>query len=87
MPTIAEQGLPGYSDYVWVALFAPARTPKAVVARLADAIHKSTTELRERFEKDGVETVSQSPDEFNELLRREMDETAKLVTAIGLKKQ
>ena len=87
MPTIAEQGLPGYADYVWVALFAPARTPKAVVARLANAIQQSTAELRERFEKDGVEAVSQSPDEFTELLKREMDETAKLVTAIGLKKQ
>lgn len=38
LPTMAEAGLPGYEFTAWLALFAPARTPQPVVARLAQAV-------------------------------------------------
>jgi tripartite-type tricarboxylate transporter receptor subunit TctC len=41
MPTMEEAGLPGYEIYSWNALFAPARTPADVVARLNDAANKA----------------------------------------------
>jgi len=87
IPTIAEQGLPNYSDYVWFAMFAPARTPKDAIQRLSDTMQRSTREFRERIEKDGNELIPMSPDEFNEFVKREMVEMAKLIANMGLKKR
>lgn len=41
MPTMEEAGLPGYEIYSWNALFAPANTPKDVIARINDAANKA----------------------------------------------
>lgn len=87
IPTIAEQGLPNYSDYVWFAMFAPAKTPKDAIARLSDAMQRSTREFRERIEKDGNELTPMSPDEFNEFVKRETVEMGKLIAQMGLKKK
>jgi tripartite-type tricarboxylate transporter receptor subunit TctC len=38
IPTIAEEGVPGYAAPAWMGLFAPARTPNAVTTRLSDAL-------------------------------------------------
>ena len=87
IPTIAEQGLPNYSDYVWFALFAPAKTPRDAIMRLSDAMQRSTREFRERIEKDGNELTPMSPDEFNEFVKRETVEMGKLIAQMGLKKK
>lgn len=87
IPTIAEQGLPNYSDYVWFAMFAPAKTPRDAIMRLSDAMQRSTREFRERIEKDGNELTPMSPDEFNEFVKRETVEMGKLIAQMGLKKK
>jgi tripartite-type tricarboxylate transporter receptor subunit TctC len=87
IPTIAEQDLPNYSDYVWFAMFAPAKTPRDAIMRLSDAMQRSTREFRERIEKDGNELTPMSPDEFNEFVKRETVEMGKLIAQMGLKKK
>jgi len=43
LPTVAEQGLPGFDSTSWVGLVAPARTPDAVLTNLTDEVEKATT--------------------------------------------
>ncbi|MDF3836698.1 tripartite tricarboxylate transporter substrate binding protein [Cupriavidus basilensis] len=89
IPTVAEQGLPDFTSYFYLALLAPAGTPKAVVQRLADALQSatSTKEMRQRFEADGIEPIATTPEEFNKALRRDLDDMAQLATTLGVKKE
>ncbi|MDF3835520.1 tripartite tricarboxylate transporter substrate binding protein [Cupriavidus basilensis] len=87
LPTLAEQGLPNYSSYFYVGLFAPARTPKDVVQKLSAAMQASSKELHDRLEKDGIEPMAVSPDEFNQSLKRELAEMAKLAADLGIQKE
>jgi tripartite-type tricarboxylate transporter receptor subunit TctC len=89
VPTIAEQGVPNYSYYLWLGLFAPAGTPKDVVQRLSHALHTALTnkELAQRFQNEGSEAMLMSPDEFNEFLKHEVVQMNKFVTDLHLPKQ
>ena len=65
-PTIAEMGLPGYEGILWIAILAPAGTPKAVIDRLAAASAKAARapDLVERLQRDGVDPVGGTPAEL-----------------------
>ncbi len=89
IPTLAEQGVPGYSFYTWMGLVAPAGTPKEVVQKLSEALHAvySNKALKERFLAEGIEYNFMSPGEFNAFMAREVDDVAKLSKEIKLEKQ
>ena len=72
LPTVQEAGLPGYDVTLWFGMLAPARTPVAIVHRLANDIHKALAqpELRERFNT--VDITPSSPEDFAALIRREI---------------
>ena len=89
VPTLAEQGVPGYATESWNALFAPKGTPQPIIERLAamvadmakdDKIHKRMTEF-------GSVAVSNSPDALARILREETEQWAALVKEIGLNTQ
>jgi tripartite-type tricarboxylate transporter receptor subunit TctC len=85
LPTVAESGIPGYDITPWYGLFAPARTPKAIVSRL----HKETREilnapdLNERFRSQGVDLVTCTPDELMALIKREIPKWREVVKKSG----
>jgi tripartite-type tricarboxylate transporter receptor subunit TctC len=90
IPTMAESGVPGYDFSAWNMVFAPAATPRPVVARLHEAILASLKEdsLRESFAKMGVSAGgSATPEAARAHLMAEMARYGKLVKAIGLKLQ
>ena len=89
VPTIAEQGVPNFSYYLWIGVVAPAGTPKDVVQRLSAALRSATSskEVPERFGNDGAERMDMSPEEFNELLKHELARMSKLATDLELSKQ
>lgn len=89
VPTIAEQGVPGYSYYLWLGLLAPAGTPKDVLARLSEALNFALTskEVGDRMREDGSEPMTMSTDEFNEFLKREVAQMNKFITELGISKQ
>jgi tripartite-type tricarboxylate transporter receptor subunit TctC len=89
LPTIAEQGYPDFTSYVWIGLFAPAGTPIEIVRKLNETVQSITSsdEMRQRYEADGMEAVPMSVDEFNNSLARELVEMEKLVSNLGLQKQ
>jgi tripartite-type tricarboxylate transporter receptor subunit TctC len=72
LPTMQEAGLPGYDVTLWFGILAPARTPPAIIDRLSGDIRKvlGRPELRERF--DTVDMTPSSPEEFADLIRREI---------------
>jgi len=86
LPTVAESGLPGFDVRLWLAILAPAATPRAIVDRLAAATHnaQATNELKTAFAAQGFTPLSSSPDEFNAFYRSETEKWRKVIEAAGL---
>jgi tripartite-type tricarboxylate transporter receptor subunit TctC/uncharacterized membrane protein YkvA (DUF1232 family) len=87
VPTAIEQGIAGLDVNAWFALFAPAGTPRKLVARLNAA---SVTALRqpatrERLESLGLTPAPGSPEELARLVRAELERWAKIAKAANLK--
>jgi tripartite-type tricarboxylate transporter receptor subunit TctC len=84
LPTIG-QSLPGYEISSWFGLFAPARTPPAVI----DKLHKETArivktaDIKERFSREGAEAVGNTPAEFAAFVRSEYNRFEKVVKDSG----
>lgn len=66
LPTIAESGLPGFDVSAWDAIFVPAGTPRPVINRLNEAIHKALAdpELRAQLQSRGAEVAPGTPEEL-----------------------
>jgi len=81
LPTLASAGLPGYEATSIVGLFAPAKTPLAVIARLNQETVRvlNRAEIKERFLSTGVETVGSTPEEFGAVVRSEMARLGKVI--------
>ena len=87
LPTIAEAGVPGYEAVQWYGLFAPAQTPREIIAKLHGAM---TAVLRspavaEKLAADGADAVGNTPEEFARVLRAETEKWAKVARAAGIK--
>lgn len=89
MPTLAEQGLPGYSYTVYLGLLAPAGTPKEIVQRLGQALRAAlaSAPVRERFRRDGAEPGSMTPEAFTQFLQQDLQRTMKVVADLKLAKE
>ena len=87
IPTVDESGVPGFSYAAWVGYLAPAGTPREIVARLNADIIKAINapDVREKFAAVGFETQTSSPEEFAQMIEREMARMAKLVREAGIK--
>ena len=87
IPTVAESGFPGFESTVWFGLVAPAGTPREIVQRLGAEIHRaaSSRELQETFAKQGLDTVANSPEAFEEWIRGESVKWGQVVRASGAK--
>lgn len=89
LPTIAETGVKGYQHASWVGLLAPAKTPKPIIDRLhAESVKiLGRDDIRKTFLKGGMEAEGNSPQEFAEAIRREVEQWKKLVKTAGIKAQ
>src|SRR5690349_3842726 len=87
IPTIAEQGLPGFEAVSWFALFAPAGTPKPIVDKLQAEVKKilATPEIGKRLSESGLEAVGSTPEELAAYQRAEIAKWAKVVKDSGAK--
>ena len=79
-PTVAEAGVTGYEFNVWYGMMAPGGTPRPIVTKLATEIARllKAPIVLERFAVAGLEPISNTPDEFAALLRREIPEWNKI---------
>ena len=80
IPAIAET-VPGYYNTGWWGIVAPAGTPKAIVARLNAIMNKALTapETLQRFEKNGLEVATTTPQGFHEMIRSDLQMWKKLI--------
>ena len=71
--TVAEQGYPGFETSQWYGLSAPAKTPPAIVKRLADEAAKAvkTATVIDRFEADDAEPIGSTPQEYADFVAKE----------------
>ena len=86
IPSVAET-LPGFSYSAWVGLLAPKATPRPVSDKLRAALLKTVAlpEVKEGFGKQGAEVATDTPEEFREMVRAEIESMRKVVKAADLK--
>lgn len=87
VPTTLEAGFPN-SDYLfWVAVFVPAKTPPAVIAKLHQQTEKTlaTPSMREKLAKLGVEPMAMTSSELDALVKAEIPINAAIVKAVNIK--
>ena len=89
LPTVAESGLSGYEVDAWFGLFAPARTPGAIVERLQREASRAlrAPEVERRMQAEATEVVVNAPREFSAQVKAEFDKWRALVAKAGLKIQ
>ena len=87
VPTAGESGLPGFEADFWIGLFAPAGTPRRVIDRLNAEVNKIVTSdaMKERFAAIGVDPLPGTPEQFAEILAKDIERWAKTVKSAGLK--
>ncbi|RAI40098.1 Bug family tripartite tricarboxylate transporter substrate binding protein [Rhodoplanes roseus] len=85
VPTMIEQGFPGFDLVAWFVLYAPAGTPEPVVARLRDAAGRvlATPEIAGQLQAQGVELMPLKGDELTAFTRTEVAKWTDLVKASG----
>jgi tripartite-type tricarboxylate transporter receptor subunit TctC len=84
VPTMTEAGVPGLEIDSWIGLFAPAKTPGAVIARLQQEIAQALPELKARFETAGGEPMEIPPDKLNAFVRSEHERWLKVIRDAGI---
>jgi tripartite-type tricarboxylate transporter receptor subunit TctC len=87
LPTVAEAGVPGFAVDQWYALFAPAGTPKEVVAKLYGEVAKTVAnqQTHERLLSMGLDPVGMPPEEFTPYVKAETEKWGKLVREAGIR--
>jgi tripartite-type tricarboxylate transporter receptor subunit TctC len=87
IPTIAESGFPDFDVVIWNALFAPAATPGAVLAKLHGEIDRvlAQPDTRELLLKQGAEPLPMADAEFRELLRTEYERWGRVIREAKIK--
>ena len=81
LPTVAEQGFPGFAADAWYGLLAPARTPRPIVDTLYREVARIVhlPDAKERLANVGFEIVGSTPEEFAKLIRDEIPKWNKVV--------
>jgi tripartite-type tricarboxylate transporter receptor subunit TctC len=87
LPTIAASGLPGYESLALVGLFAPAKTPEAVIGRLNQEVRRvlARQDVKGKFLDIGVETVGTTPEQFTAKIKSEIVKWGKVIKEAGIR--
>ena len=87
LPTIAEAGLPGYQSISWLALFAPAGTPKDIVNKVsAESVRiLKLPDVKERLLAQGAEPIGSTPEQLATILSADIAKYAKVIRESGYK--
>ncbi len=87
LPTIAASGLPGYESGSSYGIFAPAKTPAAVINRLNQELVRviNRPEVTEKFFSTGVRAVGSSPQELAATVKSEIAKYGKVIKDVGIR--
>jgi len=86
IPTFAEAGLPGVEAGSWYGVFAPARTPAAVVGKLHSGIAAvlKLPDVQQRLTAEGAVAIGNSPEQFSAQIKGDIAKWGKVVQESGL---
>ena len=86
LPTVAETGVPGYDVRGWFGMFAPARVPPEIVAKLNTEAKRAfeAPDVVQRVNREGAEVVASSPEAFAKEVRTEYAKWRDLVKRQGM---
>jgi tripartite-type tricarboxylate transporter receptor subunit TctC len=89
IPTIAEQGLPGYEVDSWYGVFVPAKTPRAAIARLNRELVRvlALPDVKNRLANDGVEAASSTPGALHAIVVSEKKLWSRVIREAHIKVQ
>jgi tripartite-type tricarboxylate transporter receptor subunit TctC len=88
IPTVAEAlDLPDYEVDSWYALFAPARTPSAIVSRVQQEVVRALQigEVRQRLLEQGADPVGSTPEELDRIVKAELKRWADVIRQARIK--
>jgi tripartite-type tricarboxylate transporter receptor subunit TctC len=87
LPTVAEAGVPGYAAESWYGLFAPAKTPRAIIARLNTSVATAVqaASFKTLAVNEGLVMVAGSPEELDRYFRGEEDRWRRVIQDAGIK--
>ncbi len=87
LPTLTEQGVPNVNLSQWYAMFAPAKTPKAVIDRLNMEMNAVLNDkaTEKKIEDQGAEVETGTPDQLKTLVQKEVTHWKSVVTAAKIK--
>jgi tripartite-type tricarboxylate transporter receptor subunit TctC len=85
-PTVSEAGIPGYEAVGWFGLFAPAKTPKELMAKIAGETGRALKgpEMQQRLASMGAVPAPNTPDEFAAFIEADTAKWAKLMASAGI---
>jgi tripartite-type tricarboxylate transporter receptor subunit TctC len=89
VPTIAEAGYPDGENTFWVAMLAPAKTPRDIVAKLNAEVNRAlqAPEMKEKLAKLGTEPMQMTPEELDRFVASEYRDLGDVMVKAGLKPQ
>ena len=89
VPTVAEQGYPGFDYTLWVGLWGPANMPAELAAKINKDVLAAlaSPDLRDRLTRLGTLPGNMTIPEFTAFVRREIEDTQKVLKAAGIKPQ
>jgi tripartite-type tricarboxylate transporter receptor subunit TctC len=89
VPTVAESGVPGFEFTLWFGVWGPAGMPADIVDKISKDVNRVLADpgVRERLAKLGNDTMSMTPPEFSQFVRKEIEDYARVITAAGIKPQ
>ena len=87
VPTVSESGVPGYESATIHGLFAPAKTPPALIARVHQEVVRvlSRADVKEKFRGLASETVGSTPAQFTAVIRADIARLSKLIKDAGIR--
>ena len=87
LPTVAASGLPGYESTGMTGMWAPAKTPGAIISRLNQEAVRAINrpDVKERFLNAGLEIVGSSPEQFAAIIKSDIARLSKVIKDAGIK--
>jgi tripartite-type tricarboxylate transporter receptor subunit TctC len=89
VPTIAEQGFPGFAAAPWSGFLAPRGTPRAIIDKLSTDLAKvmHLPDVQEKMASQGISVVTNRPEEFRAFLENQLQQWAEAARLAGLEPQ
>lgn len=84
MPTMTESGIPGLEIDGWMGIFAPAKTPPAVIALLQKHIAEAGPEMKQRLTSVGGELMEVPAEKLNAVVKADYDKWIKTINEAGI---